>query len=179
MPEPLSTCVKKIQIVHSMQKTALSKYDTPFLNTLLPISGITSEEGKLFCRAWIWIHPQIIPRPSGSAGLCHCSALILRTESSLQWLTGRKKAIWKGKKHLPQTSPHLGEHHTSPMHGGEGSRWVGGSNVNSCWWPGWQLTKLAKPHLALTPGRAREIRLIPSPLAASLSICEHHSSTRK
>lgn len=126
--------------------------------------GIMSGEDKLFCRAWIWIHLQVTPQPLGPAGVCHCSVLTQRTESCLQWQTGRKKTKWKGKKHLSQTSSHLGghmgddlgEHHTSAMHGREGSRHVGRSSANSCWWPGWQPTKLAKPHPALAPGRARK-----------------------
>lgn len=55
-------------------------------------------------------------------------------------MTGRKKSKWKDKKHLPQTPPHLGnhmgdnlgEHHSSSMHGGEGSRCGGRSSANSC-----------------------------------------------
>lgn len=42
------------------------------------------------------------------AGACHCSVLIQRNESCLQRLAGRNKAKWKGKKHLSQTSSHLG-----------------------------------------------------------------------
>lgn len=79
-----------------------------FLNMLPPIMGITSGQDKLFCRAWIWIYLQITPEPLGPPQVCHCSALTQRTESCLQWLTGREKAKWKGKKHLPKTSPHLG-----------------------------------------------------------------------
>jgi len=89
-------------------------------------------EDKLFCRVWIYNYLQNTPR-----------ALRPYWDLSLFCIdtTGRKKQSKVKREETFVTNiptpggdlgDELGEHHASPMHGGEGSGQGGRNSTNSC-----------------------------------------------